>query len=161
MQKYINPFIRTLRVPYIQYVTDIKHFVATGEEKYGFEVEQEAHVRLYTNKQHRQFVFGLSMYARDMILAVQYFLNYEYEYVILTYTKMQELYGPDYKLVRRRYDDTLRELIKMAILDVKDRSKGEYWYNPEYFCPGNRLKMFEQCSIKVKTEVIEPRKLKD
>lgn len=162
MQKAVNPFINSLIVPYIQYVTEIKSFTPIAGERYGYELETSEYVRVYTHKEIREFVFRkLSMYARDMLSACQYFVNPKYEYVIINYDKMQELYGPDYKLVRRRFDDTIRELIKMSILDVKDKAKSQYWYNPGYFCAGNRLKMYDQCKYKVMVKDVSPQKLSD
>ena len=159
VEKAINPFINDLRIPYIEYVTDMKMDDKGEMITYGYNVETDESTRLYTSKRNREFLFrNLSARARDYFTAIQYFTNKEYKYVIVTYEKMCELYGT--KLSPRGYDDTIKELMKFAILDCKDKSKGEYWYNPIYFCPGNRLIMYEECAVKIMTKKVDPRKLK-
>jgi hypothetical protein len=158
MQKSVNPFINKLVVPYIQYITDIHKVTLLSDDKYGYEVESEHFTRVYVSKEKRQFIFTqLSMYARDMLMAMQYFTHPSHETVILTHEKMQDLYGTAYS--KRRFDDTIRELVKMAIIDYKDRKKGEFWYDPQFFASGNRLAMFEQCKVKVATKYSSVKKL--
>jgi hypothetical protein len=152
--KHINPFINNLVVPYIEYVTKIDiHDETMEQKKFGFEVESQQHFRVYTNKTMREFLFRkLTIYARDLLSAIQHFTHPDYKYVILNQQKVEELYG--HTISRRRYEDTVRELIRFAIIDCKDKSKDQYWYNPHYFSPNNRLTLFEECKLKVKTEYV-------
>jgi len=155
----INPFVNGLTVRYIEYTVDYGKFNPLADERYGYEVEQDFSCKLYVSKEIRDFIYSrLDIYARDMYLAVQYFCNPNYPYVILTKDKVDKLLGSS--MSKRRFDDTLRILIKNAILDPKDRKTGAYWYNPNFFCAGNRLEMYEECKLKVATKMAIPRKLK-
>jgi hypothetical protein len=158
MQKIHNPFVNKLVVPYVEYITNPLKFTETNE-KYGYEVESQTHVRMYTSKANREFIYSLSIYARDMFLAMQYFTQPGKDSVYISYEKMQAL-CPTVKLSRRRFEDTIRELVKAAVIDYKDRKHDEYWYDPQYFYSGNRLDAFEQAKIKVATKYAEPRRLK-
>lgn len=159
--KSINPFLSTLRVPYIEYVTD-RDFIGENKEVqyYGYEVESEKHFRVYSSVIIKEFLFKkLTIYARDLLSAIQHFTNTDYLHVIISFEKVKELYG-NQKVSRRRYDDTIRELVRNAVIDYKDKAHNQYWYNPAYFAPGSRLSLFEQCKFKVKTERAGKRKLK-
>ena len=37
-------------------------------------------------------------------------------------------------------------------IDCKDKEKNQYWYNPVYFVSGNRLKMYEENTMRVTIE---------
>lgn len=157
MQKIINPFINNLRVPYIEVIKSIK---GTGDNTVvdSYKVEAEDYTRVYTSKSRREFIFSLSMYARDLFIALHYFTHSEYKYVIITYEKVLELYSGKYG--KRRYDDTIRELIKYSVIDIKDKEKGEYWYNPTYYSPTNRTKLFEECIYKIRTSYASNKSIK-
>lgn len=148
LNKPLNPFINALHVPYIEYVTDVKH--VQGETKvYGFEAEADEHIRLYTSRVKREFIFNtLTDKARELYFMILYSLNREYDYVVFSYEKVQSL-QKSYAI--RRFADGMRDLIRYSVLDVKDKAADAYWYNPLYFSTGNRLKMFPQCKVKVKT----------
>jgi hypothetical protein len=90
------------------------------------------------------------MYARDMYLSILYRVNTDYKYIILSHEIMCTLYK-DTKYGKRRYDDTVKELVVNSIIDIKDKSKNQYWYNPVYFSPNNRINLFEECAFKVST----------
>jgi len=148
LNKLINPFINNLRVPYIEIIKKIPD--TYGGEPEAYKVEAESYFRVYSSKHIRVFLYKeLNMWARDMFTAIQYFTNSDYKYVIISYEKIVELYGEDYG--KRRYDDTIRELIRFSIIDIKDRAENEYWYNPAYFSPTTRITLFEECLYKVKT----------
>ena len=158
MEKKRNPFISNLVVPYIAYVTDVKRLAAENEY-YGYEVEATSHTRIYNTKKHRELIWSLSMYARDVFLAMQYFVQPGNSYVVINYTKMQAL-TPSVHLSPRRYADTIRELVKAALIDYKDSKAGEFWYDPQFFFAGNRLDAFPECAVKVATKHALPRKLR-
>jgi hypothetical protein len=145
-----NPFINSLHVPYTEVIKTFK--IIDGKEQIdNFEYENEPHHKVYNSKSKREFIYStLSMYARDMLTAIQYFTTPNKQYVILSYEKMQELlqsnmYG------KRRYEDTVRELIRENIIDYKDKENNQFWYNPIYYSPSNRLKLFEECKVKTQT----------
>ena len=116
-------------------------------------------MNVYTSKAHREFVWSLSASGRDMFLAMQYFVQPDSETIILTYDKMQAL-TPTIHLSPRRYEDTIRELIKANVIEYKDRKKGVFWYDPQLFFSGNRMEAFPECTIKVATKYAKPRKLR-
>jgi len=149
-KRSINPFINTLYVPYKEIITSAKD----GAIESSYKIEAESYSRIYTSKARRDYIFNsLSMYARDMLMAMLYVTNYDYQYVILTYDKFKELYAatdPNYG--KRRYEDTIRELHKFSIIDCKDKERNQYWFNPVYFISGNRLNMFPECAVRVSTE---------
>lgn len=149
LDKTRNPFLtNTFIVPYRKIVTKI----LAGQVENAFDVETTKFIRVYTSKEMREFLFQeLSMYGRDMLTAVQHFTHSDNQYVVLTYEKMCELYGPKYKLVKRRYEDTLRELVGMSIIDCKDRKANQYWYNPDYFCQMSRIRMHPTHAVMVDT----------
>lgn len=157
--KHINPFIHNLSIPTIEYVRSFKS-VEGQLVKDSFEVDARNHARLYTSRVARELIFkALSIYARDMILAMLYFTNKDYKYVILTYEKMLDLYnnGTYEKYNRRRFDVTIRELISYHILDYKCKTRGEFWFNPIYYSPSNAIKLFPECVLKVRTVVLSQR----
>ena len=161
LDKDINPFINSLRVPYIEFVTDRKfNEVKSDIESYGYEVEADKHCRVYSSVPIKVFLFQtLTMYARDLLLAIQHFTNTDYLYVIVSFDKIKELFGSQ-KVSKRRYEDTMRELIRNSVIDYKDKSHNQYWYNPMYFAPGSRLTLFKECKIKIKTEKVGQKLLK-
>lgn len=146
--KPINPFINKLVIDYTEVIKSTSgHGITKVVDSYN--IEHDESVRIYTCKANREHLFKeLTMYGRDMLLAIYYFVNRDYDYVILNYAKVLELYG---SYGKRRYDDTIRELVRLLIIDYKDKSKDQYWYNPVFFSSGNRLKMYPQCGNKVKT----------
>lgn len=148
VSKPINPFINTTIVPFIEVIKSMSGYGANMEvDKY--EIEADTYARVYTCKANRDFIYNhLSIYARDMLMAIIYSTNTDYEYVILTYEKILELHGTYSK---RRFDDTVKELVKYNIIDCKDKSKGKYWINPIFFAAGNRLTMYPACKVKVRT----------
>lgn len=150
-KRTINPFTIGLVIPYTEIIT--KYNDSKTEDSY--KIEAESYTRVYTSKTRRLYLFSkLSMYARDMVLAMFYVTNYEYEYVILSYDKFKNLYSvSDPHYGKRRYEDTIRELHRYSIIDCKDKEKGQYWYNPAYFVTGNRLNMFPECAIRVNLEL--------
>lgn len=151
LNKIHNPFINALHVPFTEAIKAIKY--VEGEPAIdSFTYECEPYYRVYNSKPKREFIFSLSMWARDMFTAIQYFTQANNKHVILTYEKMKQLYSvSDPKYGVRRYDETIRELVRHTLIDYKDKEKGEYWYNPLYFASGNRLKMYEECAIKINT----------
>lgn len=152
LNKTINPFVNGLTVPYKEFVTKLAPAEA-GVQAFGFKVETTQHFRVYTSKARREFLFReLSVHARDLLSALQHFCNPDYKYVILTLKKMQDLCNVP--LSKRRFDDTIRELVRKSIIDYKDKTAGEFWYNPAYFAAGNRLEMFPECAVKVSSQYI-------
>ena len=153
IERAFNPFLSNLIVPYIQVIKNLKveNGITVSDDSY--EIEAAEYVRLYTANGNRDELFNnLSIYARDMLLAIQYMLNRDYQYVVLTYDKMKQLYAvsdPRYGL--RRYDTTVKELYKYGVIDFKDRSKNQFWYNPKYFAAGSRLSMYPQCKVLIST----------
>lgn len=150
-----NPFVNGLVVPYKEFITKYKP-TDTGTHSFGYKVETDRHFRVYTSKARREFLFReLSIYARDMLSAMQHFCNPDYKYILFTYEKMQDLCTTP--LSKRRFNDTVRELVRNAIIDYKDKPNGEFWYNPTFFAPGNRIEMYPECAIKVDSEYIGDR----
>ena len=149
IEKTINPFINGLHVPYIEVVKRASGH--NGDYTIdSYEIEAQRYTRVYASKAIREFLYQkLSMWARDMFTAIQYFGNSEERYIIITYEKIKTLYGGTYSL--RRYNDTIKELISMSMIDYKDKERDQFWYNPFYFSPGNRLSLFEECKVKVST----------
>lgn len=145
-----NPYINTIPVPYTEYINHIT--IVDNVPRIGntYNIEDIKYIRMYKTKELREMLYKqLSMYARDMFMAIQYFTNDSYTYVILSYEKMNELYGTN--MSRRRYDDTVKELIRFNIIDCKDKRKHEYWYNFRYFSPNNRVSLFPEASVKIRT----------
>ena len=142
----INPFIPSLEIPVIEVITEFTNNEVTASYKY----EAEKHSRLYISVAKRDLIYStLSMYARDLLLLIMYITNFEYDYTVLTFEKVSEnINKKDIKYGKRRFEETVRELIRFAILSCKDKDKGYYWYNPNYFCSGNRINMFPN-NIKV------------
>jgi hypothetical protein len=139
INKEINPFITTLVIPYKEFNNGYSE--ATDEPLAPYEVEAERHTRIYNDRAKRLFMYKLSIYARDMFMAMQYFMHSSNHYVVISYDKMHELLGDD-MYGKRRYEDTVRELIKHSVIDYKDKPANQYWYNPAYFSPGSRLRLF-------------------
>ena len=145
-----NPFLNSLIVPYIEVIKSIK-YVEGQPIKDSYEIESTKHIRVYTSPRTRDLLFNdLSMYARDMFLAIQYTLNEDYYYIIMSYEKMQEVYKvSEPKYGKRRYEATIRELHKYGIIDCKDRVRNQWWYNPVYLAPKSRLIMFPEYKFKI------------
>jgi hypothetical protein len=153
INREINPFLNNLSVPYIEVIKTVK-FINGELTKDSYELEAEQYVRLYSKKSNREFIFNeLSIYARDMVLSIMYMINYDYQYIILNYDKFNKLHGGSYS--RRRYDDTVRELHKKAVIDLKDKTHNQYWYNPALFAGGNRITMYPECMVKVSTRLMD------
>ena len=148
LEKAINPFTAGLTVKYTEVIKTASGYgIDANKEVYNIELEPA--IRVYNCVSNRKYIFQtLSVYARDLLLAMYYFVNHETPYVILTHEKVLELYGTYSK---RRYEDTVRELIKNVIIDCKDRSRNQYWYNPVFFSSGSRLKMYPECGLKMNT----------
>ena len=152
LDKKRNPFTNDLQVPYIEMVLKLSEFKSGNEQKTLYKVEQTPRFEVYTSVKMREYLFqNLSMYARDLLTAIQHSTNNKYPYVILSYEKMQTLYGKSI-FGKRRYEDTVRELIKESIIEYKDKKKGQFWFNPIYFSPSNRLKLYPECAVKVGTK---------
>lgn len=151
LNKHINPFVNNLKVPYKEVIKRIA--ITEGQvitDSYDLEITEKFSV--YRYKSIRELLYReLSMYARDLFTAIQYFTLADNRHVVVTYDKMVELYGPTNKYGRRRFDETIKELVTMSIIDCKDREKGEYWFNPMYFSPSNRLSLYPECKIKIGT----------
>lgn len=147
--KEINPFISNLRVKYMEVVKSIKgDGINAIVDSYLFETDTNA--RLFICADNREYIFdNLSIYARDFMMSMIYSLNRDYQYVIFPYEKIVELNKG--KFSRRRYDDTMKELVKFGIIDLMDRGKGAYWFNPVFFVCGKRLDIYPECGIKVGT----------
>lgn len=137
MNKKHNPFTDNLVI----------HYRTLQVEGAEIMVETAQHFRVYTNSAIRFILFKeLSIYARDYLSAIQHFTHPKYKYVIITYEKMCKLYGKH--VSPKRYETTIRELIKMSIIDCLDKSNGKYWYNPLYFSPGSRIRLFPDNLVK-------------
>lgn len=151
INRTINPFINDLHIPYIEVIKKGSKLGTLNEVIDSYEFEQIRHAKLFVSPETRNFIFSnLSMYARDMFLMLQYIINQNYTYVILTYEKIKQVYN-DEKYGKRRYDETIRELHKFAIIDLKSKEENSYWYNPIYFSSGDRLKMYPECKVKIQT----------
>lgn len=149
VDKINNTFINATVVRYAEVVTSVTGY-GTDTTKQSYEFELDSHIRLYNCRENRDFLFSnLTMYARDLMMAIYHMVNHEYQYVVITYDKIVQLYGGKYS--KRRYDDTIKELVRHNILDCKERAKGQFWYNPVFFAAGNRLKMYPECKMKVQT----------
>jgi len=149
IEKKINPFTSGLYVQYVEMVRSVK-----ADTVDSYEVEQARYSRLYISREIREFIFdNLTMYARDMILMMQYAVNPNYQYVILNYEKICKVYGKE-KYGRRRYDDTIRELQRYSILDLRDKADNSYWYNPNLFSPSSRLTLFPDCKVRVGIKMV-------
>lgn len=156
LTKPINPFVNSLHIPYIEYITntEFKHSQLTT---YGFEVEAEDHMRLYVGKSRREFIFGvLSDKARELFMLMLYCTNAEYQYTLLPYEKALDAFK---KYSRRRFDDGIRELIKYSVIDIRSREDCSYWYNPAYFAADNRLSLYPECKVKIKSVRVNPKPL--
>jgi hypothetical protein len=147
LNKVRNPFENALVVNYVRVITEVRAGQITNEYSY----EADSYTRLYNSKANRELMFSLSMWARDLILAMQYWVQAGNKHVILPFERVKELYVNDPKYGKRRYDETIRELIKHSIIDYKDRENGEYWYDAKIFASGNRIHMFPESLFKVKT----------
>lgn len=142
-----NPFINSLQVPYIEVIKKIEAGAITD----SYKIEAADYTRLYKAASLRDYIFtNLSMYARDMYLSILYRVNTNYKYIVLSYEIMCELYA-NTKYGKRRYDDTIKELVIHSIIDIKDKSKNQYWYNPIYFSPNSRIILFEESAFKIST----------
>jgi len=156
LNKPINPFVNPLHVPYIEYITNTE-FKHSELLTYGFEVEAETYMRLYVSKKRREFIFGtLSPKAREIFTLLLYVTNPEYQYTLLPFDKVQESFNG---YSRRRYEDAIRELIKYSVIDIRSREDSSFWYNPIYFASDNRLNMFPQCKVKIKSVRVNPKPL--
>lgn len=140
MNKNENPFISSLNILYMEFNHGTNE--ATQEPIRPYEVEAERFSRLYNDRARRLYLFKLSIYARDIFMSLQYFTYNDNHYAILSYEKMEELLGKDVMYSKRKFEDSIRELVKNNIIDYKDRKKNQYWYNPVYYSPGSRLKVF-------------------
>lgn len=140
MNKDRSPFLDNLVIPYKQFDHGIDQ--TTQEPIRPYEVEAERYSRIYNDRAKRLYLFKLSIYARDIFMSLQYFTYNDNHYLILSYEKMEELLGIDLMYSRRKFEDSIRELIKHSIIDYKDKKANQYWYNPAYYSPGNRLRVF-------------------
>lgn len=147
IEKQYNPFLDTLYIPYIEYVKRVR---GTGEAAVpdSFKVESTPHFRVYKDPILLTRLYKeLTMWARDLFTLLQYFTHDKYRYIIITYDKVKEMYG---EYSPRRYHDTIKELVVKGVIDLKDREKNQYWYNPKYFSPTSRVKLFEEHSHREK-----------
>jgi len=157
VEKSTNPyvFITNLRVPVIQVIKDVKKDEDTGEyliDEYFFEAAD--YNRIYTSPTLRNSVFSLSEKARDLYLMMLYMMNADYEYIIMSYKKVNELYrstGAKKDLNLRVFKETMKELVAHTILDLKDKAKEQYWINPNYFFQGDRSKKWPDNMVIVQT----------
>jgi hypothetical protein len=161
MYQPTNPFTAPLVVKYIKNVTDIIPIKGKNSKiLYGFETEAEDYTRMYTAKKYRDVILKMTIYARDMFLTIQYFTNDSYEYVILSLDKIKELRHPE-KVSKRKYEDTIRELIRHDVISIRNKKDNSFWYNPRFYCAGNRLTMFEDRKLKLKTVYVTQKELND
>lgn len=144
IEKANNPYesLTGLVVPVYRKVANFK-FVDGEPKAEQYFVEADNYVRLYTGPARRQHIFKLSSKARDMFLLILYCMNHDYNYVVLSYNKVNTMHheygGVGTKdLYKRTFKDTIKELIAHNMLDVKDVKKETYWINPAYFFPGSR-----------------------
>lgn len=138
LNKIVNPFEDSVLVEYVEVIEEVKH----GEITKSYKYEAESYTRIYNNRPKREFIFSLSMWARDLILMMQYWVQSNNKHVILPYERVKEMYNTDPKYGKRRYDETIRELIRHSIIDYKDKEIGDYWYNHKVFASGNRISMY-------------------
>lgn len=151
INKIINPFIGNLTIPYIEYVKSVKSI--DGEYvKDSFDVEADPYTRVYNSKRRRDFIFNnLSVWSRDMLLAIQYIGIKDEQYLVLNYDKLKEKVYGERMYNKRRYDSTIREMISFYVIDYKDKDKNQFWYNADLICFGNRLRVFPESILKVDT----------
>ena len=148
-----NPFLDDLKIEYVE----INIIDNDNELLSKYEMERDKFNRLYTSVDNRNFIFGeLSMYAIHMFLFMQYIINHDYPYIIINYEKV-ETYCKREKIGRRRFDDTIRELINKDVIQIRDRKDDSFWFNPKYFSSGNRLKMYPDNKIKTSTKMVKYR----
>lgn len=142
INKIINPFIGNLIVPYTKYVKSIKSIEGEYVEE-SFNVEADPYTRVYNSRRRREFIFtNLSVWARDMLLAIQYIGMRDEQYLIMSYEKLKEKVYGESMYNKRRYDSTVRELISLYVIDYKDKEKNQFWYNGDLLCYNSRLKVF-------------------
>ena len=157
IEKNTNPyvFITNLRIPVVQVIKDVQKDETTGEylvDEYFFEAA--SYNRIYTSPALRASIFALSDKARDLYLMMLYMLNADYEYITMSYKKVNDLYlsaGARKELNLRMFKETMKELVAHAILDLKDKSKEQYWINPNYFFQGDRSKKWPDNTVIVQT----------
>lgn len=140
IDKAINLFKETLTVPVIKVITEFTDSEVTA----SYDYESERYTRLYVSPAKRDFIYtNLSSDARDLLFLITQITNPDYEYTTIDYEKANEFIGKNNsRYSRRKFETVLRELIRFAILDCKVQKLGQYWYNPNYFCSGNRINMF-------------------
>jgi hypothetical protein len=147
INKAINPFISALRVPYVEYIKKVN----SDNTVDAFQVETESYTRVYNSKRRREFIFNnLSVWARDMLLAIQYMGIRDQRYLVISYDKLANIYGVK-MYNKRRYDSTIRELISYNVIDYKSKEDNQFWYNADILCFSNRLNIYPECSYKIST----------
>lgn len=152
IEKKLNPFINTLVVPYLEMVTKTELDPEGGMKVYGYKVERERYARVYVKPGLRDMLFKkLSDAGLKLFWFVIYSTNPDHEYTVMSYDKVNDGYrdGGARPVSPRGYKEALKELISLNLLDVKSIKDDQYWINPSFFCPGDRIGMFPQCTIKV------------
>ena len=140
MEKLEYPF--DTRPEVLKCILDVNAIDPLTEEPYGFYLEADDYVCTTRNAELRSKIYKLKPCARDLFFLIPLCLNKNYKYVVLPKSKRDEIVGT--ACSERTYKDGINDLIRHCIIDFKDKAKGVYWINHNYFYFGSRKAMFPQ-----------------